>query len=134
MHGGAGTNARHVGDSKEMRRFLRGGAAVGMLAWCALAAHAQTCSPICLSTPPILPSGTVNTSYSTALGNITMGGNPPYTYTSPVVPPGLGMNSSGLISGIPTSATTGYFTGSVTVTDSSNPPQTASGLAFYLQV
>ncbi len=134
MHGGAGTSFRHVGDSKAMRRFLSGGAAVGMLAWCALAAHAQTCTPICLNNPPILPSGTVNTSYSTALSNITMGGTPPYTYTSPVVPPGLGMNSSGLISGIPTTGTNGYFTGSVTVTDSSNPPQTVSGLTFLMQV
>ncbi len=115
---------------------MRLGAAVGLLVWGAFAASAQTCSSICLSDPPILPYATVNVPYSTALSGSTVGGIPPYTYSAAVLPPGLSMDSTGLITGIPTTPTTTptYFTGSVTVTDHCNPPQNATGLAFYIQV
>jgi uncharacterized protein (TIGR03437 family) len=113
---------------------MRLGAAVGLLVWGALGASAQTCSAIHLVPPSVLPSASVNEPYSTSLRSSTAGGTPPYSYSAPVLPPGLGMDSTGLITGTPTAATTGYFTGSVTVTDSCNPPQVATGLAFYIQV
>jgi uncharacterized protein (TIGR03437 family) len=113
--------------------MMRLGAAVGLLAWGALAASAQTCSGIQLTPPAILPLATVNEPYTTSLSGATVGGVPPYSYSAAVLPPGLSMDSTGLITGTPTTATTGYFIGSVTIADC-NPPQTATGLAFYIQV
>ncbi len=114
-----------------MRQLLRFAIAACLLAWGG-AAQAQDCSTICLS--PILPPATTNTNYSASLAGGTSGGVAPYRYSSAVLPGGLGMDSTGLITGIPTTATNGYFSGSVTVTDSSAPPQVATGLVFYIQV
>jgi uncharacterized protein (TIGR03437 family) len=113
---------------------MRFGAAVGLLMWGALGASAQTCSGIQLLPPAVLPSATVNVPYTTSLSGSTMGGTPPYSYSAAGLPPGLGMDSTGLITGTPTTATTGYFTGSVTVTDHCSPPQNATGLLFYIQI
>jgi uncharacterized protein (TIGR03437 family) len=71
--------------------------------------------------------------YSTSLSGLTVGGTPPYSYSAAVLPPGLGMDSTGAITGIPTTAITGYFAGSVTITDQCSPPQHPT-IAFYVQV
>ncbi len=113
---------------------MRFGTAAGLLVWGALGASAQTCSGIQLAPPAVLPSATLNVPYTTSLSGSTVGGTPPYSYSAAVLPAGLGMDSTGLITGIPTTATTGYFTGSVTVTDHCSPPQNVTGLAFYIQV
>ena len=70
-----------------------------------------------------LPSATVGIGYNTSLA--ATGGVPPYTWTLPNggLPPGLGLNSAGAISGTPT--TSGSFLFNVQVADSSS--LTASG-------
>ncbi len=64
-----------------------------------------------------------------------MGGTPPYSYSAAVLPPGLCMDSTGLITGIPTDADYRLFhrvsNGNRSLR---SPPQTATGLAFYIQV
>lgn len=88
-------------------------------------AKAQTCPGI--NSPIYLPSATVNTPYTTSIGNYTIGGTPPYTaFSSAVLPAGLTMNAAGAISGTPTTASNGYFYGSVVITDScqTSPPVT----------
>lgn len=100
----------------------------------AVVARAQSvCASICLVSS-VLPSATVNTPYSTALSNVTTGGVPPYTYSSPVLPSGLGMNSAGLITGTPTQVNLAGAAGSVTITDSSNPPQIVTGVPLTIVV
>ncbi len=90
-------------------------------------AKAQTCPSI----NPIYLEVTVNTFYSTSLIHDTFGGTPPYTaFSSAVLPPGLTMNAAGVVSGTPTTVTSGYFNGSVTITDGC---QTAA-VALYIQV
>lgn len=54
-----------------------------------------------------------------------------YVLTSGALPPGLSMDSTGLISGVPT--TDGSYTFSVTATDTQTPPQSATG-TFTIQV
>src|SRR5271165_4442072 len=77
-----------------------------------------------------LPAGIVNIAYSTTLG--ASGGVPPYTWcvlgsngmcdpSQALLPPGLTMNSSGVISGTPTTQNTYGFT--VQVTDSGSGSQ-----------
>jgi uncharacterized protein (TIGR03437 family) len=91
-----------------------------------------SCATICL-VPATLPSGTVDTAYSTDLKTATVGGTAPYSYASAVLPPGLAVSSTGLITGTPTTATSGVFAGSVTITDSSMPSQTVTA-ALFMQV
>ncbi len=70
-----------------------------------------------------LPGATVSVPYTFTLAS---GGTQPYTWTnlgSPL-PPGLGLSSTGVLSGTPTGA--GNFVLSLQVSDSSNPPLTAS--------
>ncbi len=74
-----------------------------------------------------LPGGLVNTSYSAAIVPAGPGGVPPYTWsiTSGNLPAGLTLNTtSGVISGVPTTA--GVSTFFPKVTDSAIPSQTAS--------
>lgn len=63
-----------------------------------------------------LPAGTVGTQYSFAVQ--AEDGHPPYTFTASGLPPGLGMQSSGTLSGTPTSE--GTYPLSVSVTDAAN--------------
>jgi hypothetical protein len=72
----------------------------------------STFGALCLSPP----GGVVGTFYTHSLG--ATGGVPPYNFTLLLgsLPPGLGMNSSGLISGVPTAV--GVYTFTVQVTDS----------------
>src|SRR5215472_3541384 len=71
-----------------------------------------------------LPSGQAKSAYSTAL--IASGGTVPYSWTisSGSLPAGLALSSSGQITGIPSTVGTSSFT--VSVTDSSSPPKSAS--------
>jgi hypothetical protein len=80
--------------------------------------------PLAVTTTASLPGGTVGTAYSTPLK--AKGGNAPFTWavTTGSLPPGLALSNGGVISGKPTTTGTSQFT--VTVTDSSNPAQTAS--------
>ncbi|WP_310605152.1 InlB B-repeat-containing protein [Anaerosporobacter sp.] len=74
-----------------------------------------------------LASGTVGTIYSdnvTATTNAT--GTVTYSITTGTLPVGLSMNSSGVFSGTPTTATTTATTFTVTAIDSAIPPNTAS--------
>ncbi|HET8925758.1 MAG TPA: kelch repeat-containing protein [Candidatus Acidoferrum sp.] len=81
-------------------------------------------------TPPLaittttLPNGTVGTPY--AFGISSSGGLQPVSFsvTSGTLPTGLTLASNGSITGTPTAA--GLFTFTITATDSSSAPQTAS--------
>ena len=64
-----------------------------------------------------LPNATLNVAYSAPVSAV--GGTPPYTWTATGLPPGLTISSAGIISGTPT--TTGTYSVTVTVTDSSAP-------------
>ena len=81
-------------------------------------------SPLAISTTSPLTSGTVGVPYSAGLQ--ASGGVPPYTWTltSGVLPAGLSLASSGIISGTPTNQETQTFT--VQVADSQTPASTAS--------
>jgi len=71
-----------------------------------------------------LPDGTVGAAYNAGLS--ATGGTAPYSWglASGSLPTGLSLNSSGSISGTPTS--TGPFPFTIRVRDSSNPQQTAT--------
>ena len=76
-----------------------------------------TTSPIITTTGP-LPTGIVGVQYAGATLAAT-GGTPPYTWTATGMPPGLTIGpSTGVISGIPTTA--GAYTVTVTVTDTAS--------------
>jgi len=84
---------------------------------------------ITIATPVILPNGVVNQGYNLQLA--AFGGSGPYGWTLPasvaapnVLPPGLTLTQTGLISGIPTTA--GNFGFDITVTDQANSTATAS--------
>jgi uncharacterized protein (TIGR03437 family) len=73
---------------------------------------------LAITTPSNLPGGTVNLSYATTLS--ASGGIPPYTWSisSGALPPGLTLDSStGIIGGIPTSASETPYKFQATVTD-----------------
>ena len=75
------------------------------------------CPALSITSPSVLPSGTVGQGYSTQLQ--TTGGQAPISFSLVVsgsLPTGLTLNSTGLISGTPTGIGTYNFT--VTVTDS----------------
>ena len=70
-------------------------------------------SAVSISTPAILPSGSVGAAYSTSLA--ATGGVSPYTWsiTSGSLPPGLVISSAGVISGTPTTTGTYIFSAQV---------------------
>lgn len=75
----------------------------------------------CTSTA--LPSATAGQPYSATL--TASGGTTPYSWSaSSTLPPGLSLNSTGTLTGTPT--TTGKFSFSTTVKDSSSPTETSS--------
>jgi streptogramin lyase len=85
-----------------------------------------------ITTPATLPAGTAGLQYSVILS--TVAGTPPYTWSLShgTLPTGLTLNATtGQITGMPTASGTYPFT--VTVKDSSTPPQTASQ-AFSLLI
>jgi hypothetical protein len=74
-------------------------------------------------TTTALPNGTVNAAYpSTTLQ--AQSGTPPYTWTASGLPAGLSFSTAGVLSGTPSAA--GTFSVTITVNDSSTPPQTSS--------
>ena len=68
------------------------------------------------SNPSTLPAGSTSTLYS--LHFIGAGGTPPYSFSSANAPGGLGVSSSGLLSGTPTKAGTTSF--NVLITDANS--------------
>jgi streptogramin lyase len=69
-----------------------------------------------------LPGGVVSTQYaSTTLE--AQGGTPPYSWSAIALPPGLMLSVAGVLGGTPT--TEGAFNSTISVRDSSAPPQTA---------
>jgi len=90
------------------------------------------CPPISITSPSILPTGTIGQSYSYQLQ--TSGGQPPiaYTITSGSLPPGLSLGLTGLISGTPTTAGTFSFT--VRATDSCKAGMQSTQKAFSLTI
>jgi len=71
-------------------------------------------------TTTTLPNGTVNTAYSQTLTSTGGTGTVTWSLDSGSLPPGLSLNSSGTISGTPTTA--GTYTFMVEAEDSSTPP------------
>jgi hypothetical protein len=81
-------------------------------------------SPSLAITASSPPSGTTGAAYA-GYAFAASGGTPPLSWSeSGALPPGLAFNASGQLSGKPTTAGTYAF--SVTVSDSSQPPQTAN--------
>lgn len=81
-----------------------------------------------------LPAGVEGTAYNQTLA--ATGGLPPYTFaiTTGALPAGLTMDTSGHITGTP-AGPNGTTSFTVTVTDKSNPPQTASkGLSITINL
>jgi uncharacterized protein (TIGR03437 family) len=76
---------------------------------------ALTVTPaLAFNTPSPLPSGTTGQAYSQTI--MATGGTPPYNFSTPNPPPGLTLDTSGVLSG--TTTTSGTFAFNVTVTDS----------------
>ena len=82
-------------------------------------------NPILHVTTGALPDGQSGATYSFSVA--AAGGVGPRTFSvdPATLPPGLGMNSNGLITGSP--STTGTFSFEVTIIDSAIPPQTSRG-------
>jgi Putative Ig domain len=77
-----------------------------------------------------LPNGTVGSAYSQTLQ--ATGGTPPYSWTvySGSLPTGLSLNSTGVISGTPTTAQTTYF--AVTASDSAGQTASSNNISFTI--
>lgn len=69
-----------------------------------------------------LPNGTVNSTYSATLTSAGGTGTATWSVSQGTLPSGLNLSSTGVISGTP--ATSGLSSFTVSVTDSSSPPQT----------
>lgn len=90
------------------------------------------CVTLNMVTASTLPSGTAGQAYSTQL--LTSGGQPPINFSliSGALPTGLTLNSTGLISGTPTTMGTYSFT--VRATDSCSLGQQNNERTFSLQI
>jgi streptogramin lyase len=86
-------------------------------------------SPVTI-TSVSLPIGVLGTPYSAPTLQAS-GGTTPYTWTATGLPPGMSINSAGMVSGTPTSL--GTFNPTITATDSSIPTQTAQKV-FPIQI
>lgn len=76
-------------------------------------------SPL-MTAKPVLPSATQGKSFSASL--VASGGTSPYTWAaSGLLPPGISLSSSGVLSGTPTAA--GSYTFTATATDAGMPSQ-----------
>lgn len=85
-----------------------------------------------LLTTPAVPPGYQDQSYSTTL--MAVGGILPRTFavTEGALPPGLTLASSGLLSGIPTTA--GDYTFTVTVSDATTPVSLTASRSYNLRI
>jgi len=90
------------------------------------------CTPLNITSPSTLPSGTQGQSYSYQL--MTSGGNPPVQYSliSGSLPPGLALGASGLISGTPTTA--GDYSFTIRASDSCPARVQTQQMTFSLRV
>jgi len=81
-------------------------------------------STVSITTTSPLPSGIINTAYTTTLA--ATGGTTPYTWSisAGTLPAGLTLSSAGVLSGTPTVAGSSSFT--IQAKDSSTAPQTAT--------
>ncbi len=104
-----------------------GASTSGMLAQ---AVNAVVPSTLAITTTS-LAGGTVGTAYSATLA--ASGGTLPYTWSASGLPAGLNINSSGAITGMPTTAGTYAFT-TATVTDTASPPAAISKVLSMLIV
>jgi len=87
--------------------------------------------PPVIATNSPLPGGTIGMPYSQSLA--ASSGQPPYAWSSTSLPAGLALNPvTGLLSGTP--STTGTFSITVTVTDSSSPLQQTGSKALSLSI
>ena len=75
-------------------------------------------------TTTTLPNGTINVAYNATLQSAGGTGTVTWSVTQGSLPAGLNLSAAGAITGTPTTAGTANFT--VSVTDSSTPPQTKS--------
>jgi Putative Ig domain len=102
-------------------RMFAGAVALGLLTSCGGGGSGTAPLTITASSPPAGTTGAVFPSYSFQ----ATGGTPSFVWNeSGPMPPGLMLNASGFLSGTP--ATAGTYPVSVTVTDSSYPPVTAT--------
>ncbi len=83
-----------------------------------------TFSVIGFTNPSTLPGGSTSTLYS--LHFVGAGGTPPYSFSSANAPAGLGVSSSGLLSGTPSKAGTFSFTVQITDANGISVPGTFS--------
>jgi hypothetical protein len=117
---GQGSASVNVQDNGENGDFGDGITAPG---WSGSATFAFSYGPgpVAVSGDPA--GGTVGTKYVDKSIAVS-GGTAPYKVTATGLPPGLAMTSSGIISGMPTTA--GTYTPTVTATDSSKPAKTGT--------
>ena len=102
-------------------RTFASAAAVVLLCSCGGGGSATPPISITAASPPAGTTGAAYPGYSF----LASGGAPPLSWTEwGPLPPGLGLSTSGQLSGAP--ATAGTYPISLTVTDSSMPPLTAS--------
>ncbi|MEQ1513155.1 MAG: putative Ig domain-containing protein [Lysobacteraceae bacterium] len=83
-------------------------------------------------TPPTLPAGYLNESYSHPL--TALGGLPPYAFrlSAGALPPGVQLLSNGAIHGTPTAA--GQYHFSVTVSDNAQPNRSEATVAYSVDI
>lgn len=94
----------------------------GLLLGCGGSSNNPPPSPLQVTTQTTLPSGRVNTPYTTTLA--AAGGVAPYTWSGSNEPPGLVLSSVGVLTGTPT--VVGAFVVNVAVTDSAKSPGMAT--------
>lgn len=103
--------------------------------WLWLATAAPVAAQLQITTNTPLPAGMVNRTY-----NLTMaasGGTQPYSWALQAgssLPPGLGITSSGLLSGTPTSTVGTPFNFTIRVQDSASPTPLSTTKAFSLSI
>ena len=102
-------------------RMFAGAVALGLLTSCGGGGSGTTPLTVTAASPPAGTTGAAFPGYSFQAS----GGTPPFSWNeSGPMPPGLMLSASGQLSGMP--ATAGTYPLSVTVTDSSYPPVTAT--------
>ena len=102
-------------------RMFAGAVALGLLTSCGGGGSGTTPLTVTAASPPAGTTGAAFPGYSFQAS----GGTPPFSWNeSGPMPPGLMLSASGQLSGMP--ATAGTYAVSVTVTDSSYPPVTAT--------
>ncbi|MDR3719772.1 MAG: Ig domain-containing protein [Bryobacteraceae bacterium] len=108
------------------------GLAVMLMSVLAFAAQAQiTITPTSLGPLTSLPGGIAGDAYP-VITFVATGGSGNYAWSATGLPPGLSLNSAGVLDGTPTSA--GMFTATVTVTDGSTPVPLSASKDFPISI